>query len=332
MKLSWNPIKEVDDLRKKLTTGPRITLGVVLGAVLAVTLPALAADGPAAATGPRESQVCLDCHDDMAATLHGGPHMVLVGGDDSRIACTDCHGGPAAHWEDDAEEYPLANPAKMGVMEASGVCLSCHFSAHAENQATLSPHADADVTCLDCHQVHGGTGPAGLHREQIELCLSCHLEQRGEFARPFSHPVGGGAVTCADCHLQDDDAMAPLTMQGGSAVCLECHGEFQGPFPYDHQAAVDYSVEEGGCLNCHDPHGSYQPMLLTQPYEPPHFQLCTQCHVVPLHNYNTQHGSEFAGVSCSECHTDIHGSYTNRNYLTTALEAQGCFAAGCHSR
>lgn len=313
-------------------TGPRVAVRAILGAVLIVALPAFAAAAATPDSGPRESQACLDCHDDMEAALHGGPHMVLVGGEDSRVSCTDCHSGTASHWEDDPEEYPMANPAKMGVADAANVCMACHFSPHVENQATLSPHAADGVTCLDCHQVHGGSAPASLHGEQTELCLSCHIVQRGEFAKPFAHPVDGGVITCADCHLQDENQMAPLTMQGSSAVCLQCHGEFQGPFPYDHQAAVDYSVEEGGCLNCHDPHGSYQPMLLKQPYEAPHYQLCSQCHVVPLHNYNTQHGSEWAGVSCSECHTDIHGSYTSRNYLTTALEAQGCFAAGCHSR
>jgi hypothetical protein len=53
---------------------------------------------------------------------------------------------------------------------------------------------------------------------------------------------------------------------------------------------------------------------------------------VPLHNYNSQHGDAWAGVACAECHTDIHGSYTSRIFATPALEAQGCFAAGCHSR
>ena len=101
---------------------------------------------------------------------------------------------------------------------------------------------------------------------------------------------------------------------------------------YDHQAAVDYSTEEGGCINCHDPHGSYLPRMLSQPYEAPHFQLCTQCHVVPLHNYSQQHGSEWAGVSCSECHVDIHGSYTSQRYYPPTMEAQGCFVAGCHSQ
>ncbi len=319
-------------MRKELKNGPRVAMLVMLGALLATTLPALAADAPAAGSGPRETQACLDCHDDMEAALHGGPHMVLVGGEDTRISCTDCHSGTAAHWEDDPETSPMTNPSKIGVKDASGVCMACHFSPHVQNQATLSPHAAADVTCLDCHQVHGAQEPAGLKMDQTELCLDCHLEQRGEFSRPFGHPVGEGMVSCSDCHLQDDDQMAPLAIHGSSAVCLKCHGEYQGPFPYDHQAAVDYSVEDGGCTSCHDPHGSYEPMLLKQPYQAPHFQLCSQCHVVPLHNYNTQHGSEWAGVSCAECHTDIHGSYTNRNFLTTALEAQGCFAAGCHSR
>ena len=36
-------------------------------------------------------------------------------------------------------------------------------------------------------------------------------------------------------------------------------GSSEGPFPYEHQATLDYSTEEGGCMNCHSPHGSAQP-------------------------------------------------------------------------
>jgi predicted CXXCH cytochrome family protein len=112
---------------------------------------------------------------------------------------------------------------------------------------------------------------------------------------------------------------------------MDCHNEFQGPFPFEHQATVDYSTEEGGCINCHDPHGSAQPRMLKQPYEAPHFQLCTQCHgVPPLHNQNARHGDRWAGLACNDCHTDIHGSYTSRVFLSESLEAEGCFTAGCH--
>ena len=72
------------------------------------------------------------------------------------------------------------------------------------------------------------------------------------------------------------------------------------------------------------------PRLLKQPYEGPHFQLCSQCHSVPRHNWNNQHGSLFAGVPCNDCHVDIHGSYTSRYFFTPQLQADGCINSGCH--
>jgi predicted CXXCH cytochrome family protein len=104
------------------------------------------------------------------------------------------------------------------------------------------------------------------------------------------------------------------------------------PFPYAHQATVDYSVEEGSCLNCHEAHGANLPVLLKQPYGGSEYQLCTQCHSVPpKHNYNNFHGSQWQGLPCSNCHVDIHGSYTSRWFLGPEADAQGCTRLGCHS-
>jgi DmsE family decaheme c-type cytochrome len=297
------------------------------GAIVAVAGPGLAAEKPG------ETTICLDCHDDQAANLARSPHPVLEGDALTRIACTDCHAGSSAHWEDDPEEYPMANPATLDVAGTAAVCAGCHINPHQENQAGLSPHARADVTCTDCHQVHGARLGAGLKTDQLSLCYSCHGAQRGEFARPYSHPVREyGFMECTACHLAGDDGLAPLSRLRANESCLECHREFQGPFPHDHLAAVDYATEEGACIACHEPHGSFVPRLLKQPYEAPHYQLCSQCHVVPRHQYNSFHGSDWAGVACNECHVDIHGSYDNRFFLSRTLEAQGCFAAGCHSR
>jgi hypothetical protein len=70
--------------------------------------------------------------------------------------------------------------------------------------------------------------------------------------------------------------------------------------------------------------------MVKQPYEPPHFQLCTQCHSVPRHFSNSMHGTSFSGIPCNDCHTDIHGSYDNRLFVNQSLVAQGCFNSGCH--
>jgi predicted CXXCH cytochrome family protein len=141
--------------------------------------------------------------------------------------------------------------------------------------------------------------------------------------------VHDGVVECSECHRTLDESARPLSLDANEA-CTRCHGELEGPFVFEHQATVDYSTEEGGCLACHEPHGSSLPRLLKQPFEPPHFQLCAQCHSVPGHNLNPMHGTEFAGVPCNDCHTDIHGSYDSRLLLSESLRGSGCFNAGCH--
>ena len=39
-----------------------------------------------------------------------------------------------------------------------------------------------------------------LMKPQPELCYTCHLQQKPEFAMPFHHRVNEGLVQCSDCH------------------------------------------------------------------------------------------------------------------------------------
>jgi len=138
-----------------------------------------------------------------------------------------------------------------------------------------------------------------------------------------------GVMKCSECHVTLGETKTELS-RNGSNVCMKCHGEFEGPFPHEHLATLDYTTEEGGCIACHEPHGSHLPRMVQQPYEGPHYQLCTQCHSVPGHNSNSMHGTTWAGMACNECHVDIHGSYSNRLFVSESLQGLGCFNAGCH--
>jgi len=137
-------------------------------------------------------------------------------------------------------------------------------------------------------------------------------------------------MQCMDCHMTANQSKKQHTGSGPGETCVSCHAMFQGPFPFEHQAAVEYSTDDGGCLNCHLPHGSAHPRLLKRSYESPNFSLCMQCHSIPKHMNNQNHGTQWAGVPCNECHVDVHGSYESRHLLDPALESQGCFAVGCH--
>ncbi|MBZ0268545.1 hypothetical protein K8I85_10350 [bacterium] len=319
--------------RKPIFHLPILVL-LVVGFVLDAAGPERAVSAEDAERTPRETAACLDCHEGYDAGLAASPHRVnadLPEGMEARVTCTDCHVGDARHYEDDPEEYPMARPDNAGTVMEAQICATCHQNAHQQNMQERNVHFDNDVDCSDCHRIHGSTELGLLRSAEVELCISCHAGVEGQFALPYRHPVADGIVTCSECHLEFDQTATDLSWNGMNGACVRCHMEFEGPFPYEHQATMDYSTEEGGCLNCHEPHGSSVPRMLRQPYEAPHFQLCTECHGVPsLHNRSAEHGTAWAGIACHECHTDIHGSYTNRALLSESLEGRGCLKAGCH--
>ena len=272
--------------------------------------------------------VCLDCHDDAEQSLMGSGHDVAV--NKAKVSCIGCHIDADGAHLDDPDNLPI-NTAKLSPIETAKVCLTCHPGFHGANHLERDPHAANQVNCSGCHRVHDNTRVGLLADDEPELCLECHAAVEGDFFQPFRHPVKDGVVRCSECHLMLFQISKQNVYAGSSAPCFHCHGRFQGPFPFQHQATVDYSTEEGGCLNCHAAHGSEQPRMLKQPYDATNQALCLQCHLVPGHDYNSFHGSQWAGIPCSECHVDIHGSYTSRNFLSSSLQVQGCFNAGCHA-
>ena len=305
---------------------------LVLALVVIVLTPALLV-GAAEETErpPRETAVCLDCHEEYDAGLAASPHRVALEGTEARVTCTDCHVGDPRHYEDDPEDFPMVGLTDVEAAEQARICSTCHQNSHQQNMLERNVHFENDVSCSECHRIHGSSEQGLLHSAEVDLCISCHTGVEGQFYQPHRHPVHEGIVKCSECHLLSDETTRDLSWNGANAACVRCHIEFEGPFPFEHQAALDYSTEEGGCLSCHAAHGSGLPRMLTQPYEAPHFQLCTQCHSVPpLHNQSSQHGSRWASIACHECHTDIHGSYTSRNLLSQSLEGLGCLTAGCH--
>jgi DmsE family decaheme c-type cytochrome len=273
-------------------------------------------------------EVCMDCHDDVIDGLKRTAHDPLDG---KLISCLGCHGGGdvAMHVDDPDAAKPF-NPARASADSVTQRCVLCHATPHAVNLMERDPHGDANLSCTACHQVHNSAHASLLKHKENDLCLSCHASARASFAMPSHHPVMEGVVACRDCHIEIAQSPKQHTAGGPGETCVMCHGSMQGPFPYEHEAAVNYSVEDGGCMNCHQPHGSTFPRLLKQSYEAPHYSLCTQCHSVPKHLNNINHGTMWAGVPCGECHSDVHGSYTSPNLLDPSLETQGCFQAGCH--
>ena len=179
-----------------------------------------------------------------------------------------------------------------------------------------SAHASGEVACSSCHEVHSKKDRARDKVTQSEVCFTCHKAQRAETMRSSTHPIKTGGVACSDCHNPHGSNGPKLLLKNTTnETCWSCHAEKRGPFLWEHPSASD------DCMNCHSPHGSNQASLLKfrQPY------LCSACHIAGGHSGTgirsgndlgsgvvpgaaTTAASQMVGLSCTNCHTEVHGS------------------------
>ncbi len=210
-------------------------------------------------------EACLECHEGMGAGIHSRlAGFEYMGG---TAGCEACHGGGSLHV--DSDDY--GQILKFGELlpeESAAVCAKCHSDGKLMDW-THGEHALSDVSCNDCHAIHGGEKTA-LKQQDPELCYTCHQEQQAKANFPSHHPIKEGKMTCGDCHNPHGELQ---TEEQARDLCLTCHARYRGPFVFEHAP-----VEED-CSTCHDPHGTIANNLLMQ-NEP---FLCLQCHENHFH-------------------------------------------------
>jgi DmsE family decaheme c-type cytochrome len=214
----------------------------------------------------------------------------------------------------------------------------CHTSSSDQKEFEHSTHARHGVACNDCHATHlvdAARNPKAtamknaqqaffsvpslpeqtrwlnnslLKKDQPQLCAACHANILAQFALPSHHKVPEGAMKCTDCHNTHGTSNRATLRQSGWETCVQCHTEKRGPFVFEHSA-----VKVEGCTACHTPHGSANRMLLVRREE--RF-LCLSCHVDPA-AANVPHSrlSFQTRGDCTRCHSSIHGSNFDANFL-----------------
>lgn len=257
-----------------------------------------------------------------------------------------CHGGGKAHA--DAMQAAQGDDAKTAAAKKlifafrenpkrnSERCMQCHQSSRDQKEFGRSTHIQHGVACNECHATHlvvENTAAAGLRvpqedffavprvaednrwlhnsllkKQQPDLCYGCHGNIRAAFALPNHHRVPEGLMHCTDCHETHGNSNRATLRQTGWETCTQCHVEKRGPFVFEHSA-----VKVEGCTACHTPHGSVNRMLLARREE--RF-LCLSCHVDPFAR-NVPHGrlSFQERGDCTRCHSSIHGSNFDVNFL-----------------
>ncbi len=267
-----------------------------------------------------EDETCLDCHEDMQASLDFSPHQLsgTPGGKFKEVSCVSCHSGAEIHVED-PDLGNISNPSHLKGFEARQACSNCHKPHVSLDNFGFDVHSELEMNCSNCHKVHNSSEKGLLLNKKAQFCLSCHEEMQSPFLRRSSHPVMGQTITCLNCHsfVKRKDAAQAFEFE---RVCQDCHPQQSGPFPYEHEAANTYAVEGNGCITCHDPHGSENDKLLKQDSE----TLCQSCHVTPAGHMNLPalHGPIRDIENCVACHNGIHGSFTSHKLLDPMLQSR----------
>jgi len=214
----------------------------------------------------------------------------------------------------------------------SKACAQCHsdktshFAGATHARIALADPKLGDTGCEACHgpgslHVSSGGAPGTIVNpgKDPEACFQCHLEKRGQFSLPHTHPVLAGHISCVDCHdVHTGDAVrgTGAALESQTQTCLRCHTQQAGPFVYTHAA-----IREEGCTACHNPHGSVNDKMLIARDA----NLCLRCHLAedaPGFNIGGFHsggahdnaaGARLAEGACwsAGCHEDIHGSNVN---------------------
>lgn len=321
-----------------------VLCGLLLGLGLAASAGA-AEPGTAAKKPPKPDMImkgdakCTSCHDEteeypvlsIAKTKHG------VRADERTPTCTSCHGESESHINipPGSKERPRAGvlygaiptiPVEQQVerffgyfgkntptpvAERNAPCLNCHKGGNRMHWAG-SQHANADLACTSCHQIHTRHDRVRDKLTQSEICFTCHKEQRAQTFRASTHPLRAGKMACSNCHNPHGTTGPKLLAKNSvNETCYTCHAERRGPFLWEHPPASD------NCLNCHTPHGSNHAPLLKA--RPPF--LCQSCHDFTQHPGNPYSGRHLPVQSgglapaqqlllrgCPNCHTQVHGT------------------------
>lgn len=278
----------------------------------------------------QDLSVCLDCHEDMLISLTDSPHEISKSPDNTNamnVTCNDCHDGWKEHIEDPTRDN-ITRPSELTQMAQGEVCGRCHLTAHQSAMVTTDPHSRTDLSCSSCHSIHGNMNEYLVRENLDNFCFSCHSSVAMEFKRRSAHPVEPGNIRCVDCHDLSSIKNAEFEI-GFDWRCQTCHEEIAGPFLYEHPVTYSHLVEGGSCMECHEPHGSVNDRLLRQTTR----ALCFQCHNTPP-GHATMHSGLGSKHDCVQCHSEIHGSYSNSLLLDPDLGSKmfpDCYQSGCHS-
>ncbi len=273
--------------------------------------------GAAQKPGSINNEDCAVCHEDLVKAFDRNPHALLEKSPRFNLknSCESCHGPGEDHASNAGDKSKIISFKAAAKRLYSKQCLACHAKDQEVSGFNGSMHAKSDLACSDCHRIHAGAPQTRLLKTAANsLCMSCHLQTKTDFSRPFHHRVKEGSIRCTDCHQPHSgiDHRQTRLSSFGSEPCLRCHAEKSGPFVFEHAP-----LKIRNCQSCHVPHGSNNTKMLIRSTVR---ALCLECHSFTPQVLTAQPPA-FHDVrspryqNCTTCHVKIHGSNSSPIFL-----------------
>lgn len=314
-------------MRKKLRpsrdegkTGlPLLGLSVILVAMLTATASKAAGPTPGSqAPGQSEyvgSETCRNCHEgsfqSWKNTAMGRAFLDHPQTDIERRGCEACHGPGRAHVEGGGAIEAILRfdkKSNLSAQELNAQCLQCH-----EKGARMfwkgSTHELRGVACVTCHQVMQPNIPS--------LRFAEPLTGNRQFVKQTRMEV------CFQCHkLRRAQVVrsSHMPFREGKVTCTDCHNPHGSPNP----SLLTASTVNENCYQCHAERRG--PFLWEHP---PVMENCMNCHEA--------HGSSRPQLLkasmprlCQQCHVESRHPTTPQLAATRFAFNRGC--TNCHSQ
>jgi DmsE family decaheme c-type cytochrome len=210
------------------------------------------------------NETCLTCHKSgLRQHWTGSQH------ESNNLACVSCHN---IHTSQDKVLNKVTQPE---------VCFTCHKDQRAQtHRISTHPLAAGKMSCSDCHNPHGSTGPKLLIKNTVsETCFTCHAEKRGPFLWQHEPVIDD----CMNCHTPHGSTNPTLLKSRVPFLCQDCHSG-------DHAAAINSgaNLQNGNVVTIN----GALPLANTAARIQATGRACLQCHVL-IHGSNHPAGSKF---------------------------------------
>ena len=219
------------------------------------------ADSKRLSSPDERNTACLSCHESRVlprTNWTGSQHQTRG------VACSNCH------------DIHAPTQRVFNKLTQPEVCFACHKTQRAQiHRISTHPILAGKVTCSECHNPHGSTGPTLLVKNSVnETCYTCHAEKRGPFLWEHAPVVDD----CTNCHTPHGSNMWALLKTRPPMLCQNCHSGDHGKNLYSGANLPNGNVttvngqlpiasrgppaqeNSRGCVACHSViHGSNHP-------------------------------------------------------------------------